>query len=152
VFLSLIAALCHAQGVAPVSDVKITVSDESGAVIPDCKVVLKNHSETVVSHTGIDGTVTVTLRGGQYALTTAKPGFVNANAQIVAPMKDTLRIVMKVERATFDGDPVPGTEVPIATSDLPNAIEDKPSRVLFSRPATKYRSWRCLYLWKCSAS
>lgn len=150
--LSLMVAVGHAQAVPPISEIKAIVFDDTGAVIPDCEIVFKSDSETIVSHTGMDGSVTVRLRSGRYAVTTRKAGFVKSeilDVQIATPMSDTLRVVLKVDQTPTDGPIVDG--VPTATSDLPSVIGPEPSRVPSAQPATrKSRSWQCLYLWKCS--
>jgi hypothetical protein len=153
-FLSLIIAVGHAQAVPPLSQTKAVVFDETGAVIPDCEIVFKSDLETIVSHTGMDGSVTVGLHSGRYAVTTSRAGFVKSNildVQIAAPKPDTLRIVLKVDHTPTDGPIFNG--VSTTTSQLPSVIESEPvpSLVPSARPATgKSRSWRCLYLWKCS--
>jgi hypothetical protein len=154
-FLSLIVTCGHAQVVAPLSEVKAIVFDESGAVILDCEVVFRGDSETIASHTGMDGSVTVTLRSGRYALTTTRAGFVKSkmlDVQIVTPMSDALRIVLKVDHSPSDGPIVDGVPT-TTTSDVPSLIEPEPNRVPSPQPATrKNRSWQCLYLWRCSPS
>jgi hypothetical protein len=142
------------------SEVKIIIFDESGAVIPGCEIVVKSDSETIASHTGMDGSVALKMRNGRYALETSKAGFVRTDIQFFAPMPDKLRIVLKVDHTPTDG-PI-FDEVPTTTSDVPSVIEGPELRALpFSSgglvpissapPAvTKIRSWQCLYLWKCS--
>jgi hypothetical protein len=149
-FLGLMIAVGLAQVLPPLSEVKATVFDETGAVIPGCEIVFRSDSETIVSHTGTDGSVTVGLPNGRYALTTNKAGFVKSDVQIVTPMPDTLRIVLKVDHTPTDGPIVDG--VLTTTSDLPSVIGPEPSRVPSVRPARRSRSWRCLYLWRCSTS
>jgi hypothetical protein len=153
VFLCLTTATDHAQSIASVSDVKVTVYDEGGAVIPGCEVVFKNDSQTIVSHTSIDGSVRVMLSGGRYALTTSKAGFLGGNldVQIGELMVTTLRVVMKVDTTYASSPDVPFVTPPVPTiSDLPNSIGTEPSSA-FRVPARKSRSWHCLFLWKCSA-
>jgi hypothetical protein len=127
IFLSLMIAVGQAQVVGPLSAVKTIVFDESGAVIPGCEIAFTSdsekvvsHSETVFSHTGTDGSVTVGLRKGRYTLTTRKPGFVKSDVQFSAPMPDTLRIVLKVDHTPTDGAQFDG--VPTSTSELPSVI------------------------------
>ena len=57
-FLGLMIAVGLAQVLPPLSEVKATVFDETGAVIPGCEIVFRSDSETIVSHTGTDGSVT----------------------------------------------------------------------------------------------
>jgi Carboxypeptidase regulatory-like domain len=153
-FLHLTIAVGHSQVVAPLSEIKTTVFDESGAVIPDSMIVFRSDSTTVDSHTGMDGSVTLRLPRGRYALTTTKAGFVKSmktDVQIGAPMQDEIRIVLKVDHTPTDGPIFDG--VPTTISDLPSVISPEPYPVRSAQPSTKkYRSWQCLYLWKCSTS
>jgi hypothetical protein len=150
-FLSIIIAVGHAQDIAPLSEIKVIVFDESGAVIPDCEIVFRSDSEAIVSHTGQDGSVTVRLRSGRYVVATNKAGFLKSkilDVQIAAAMPDTFRIVLKGDPTPTDG-PI---EVPTTTSDLSIVVGTEPSRVPSTQPPIrKSRSWQCLYLWKCSA-
>ena len=155
----LLIAGSQAQVVAPLSEIKVSVVDESGAIIPDSEVVFKSDSTTVVSHAGIDGALRVALPSGQYAVTVSAPAFRKTKVpdfRVVAPAFAELKAVLKVDSCP------PGpcltvipVEVPIVTSDLPNVIEAEPSPVPTVQPATKIRksrSLRCLYFWKCSTS
>ena len=95
-FLHLNIAVGHSQVVSPLSEMATTVFDESGAVIPDCEIVFKSDSATVVSHTGMDGSVTLRLPSGRYAVTTTRAGFAKstiADVQIGSSMQDEIRIV-----------------------------------------------------------
>lgn len=136
-FLQLAIAV-HSQVVSPLSEMKTTVFDESGSVIPDCEVVFKGDSSTVVSHTGMDGSVTLRLPSGRYAVTTTKAGFAKrtiADVQIGSSMQDEIRIVLKVAQTTMDGPIVDG--VPTASSDLPIAISPETYPVRPARPFKK---------------
>lgn len=161
--LSIVVVVGQAQVAPPLSEVKATVLDQNGAVMPDCEIVFKSVSETIVLHTGADGSATVKLRSGRYSVTTSTHAFLKnqiLDFQIVAPVPDELRIVLKIDPdfcsrggctcsgPTCNGDPM---VVPTTTSDLPLIIESEPSRVPPPSPATRTsRSWQCLYLWKCS--
>ena len=151
-FISLVIAVGLGQVVAPSSEVKAVVFDETGAVIPDCEIVFGSDSGRIVSHTGMDGSVTLRLPSGRYAVTTSRAGFVKSemlDVQIVGPMPDTLRLVLKVDHTPTDGPIVDA--VPTVPSDLPSKIQPESSRVPSAQPgAKKRRSWQCLYLWKCS--
>jgi len=109
--LSLLIAAGHAQVVAPLSELKVTVVDQSGAAIDDCEVVFKSDSKTIVSHTGKDGSSTsVRLPSGRYAVTASKLGFLrNAllDFQVVAPEPDELKIVLEVD-PTYSSTPMCG--------------------------------------------
>jgi hypothetical protein len=59
----------------PSFEVKCTVVDEMGAVIPHAEVAFKGQSGTTVSHTGPDGVVTQALRAGKYAVSVTQIGF-----------------------------------------------------------------------------
>lgn len=158
----LIVAVGHAQLGRPLSEVKVTVVDEIGAVIPGCEIVFTSDSDRVVSHTGADGSVAVKVPFGSYAVTTTKAGFVKSkivDVQFVTPMPDPVRIVLKVDHTPTGGPFV--DEVPTTTSDVPSVIEGPqihsltvgggPMPIALAPPAVrKSRSWQCLYLWKCS--
>jgi len=126
------------------------------AVIADGDVVFKSDSKTTVSRTGKDGSVTVTLPSGQYAVTAKSRGFLKNEVpdfQIVAPEPNELKIVLKIDPTRMCGPCVSDVAlVPTVTTDLPNVITSEPSRDFPAQPAKKIRSPRCLYLWKCSAS
>lgn len=156
-FLGLLTTPSHAQIVSPVSEVTFVVVDETGARITGSELVLKCDSKAVVSHTGNDGAVTITLPSGQYAVTVSARGFVQKNVldfPVVAPAPGELKVVMKGDPGS-SLSPCGQCPAPTTTSDLPNVIADEPSPVPPVRPATKTRKSRsplCLYLWKCSAS
>ncbi len=149
----------RAQVPQPLSSVKVTVLDESGAIIPGSEVVFKTDSTIIVSHAGIDGAVRVALPTGQYAVTVSAPAFRETEVpdfRVVAPAFAELKAVLK------EGSCPPGpclivipVEVPTVISDLPNVIEAEPSPVPPVQATTKIkksRSLHCLYLWKCSTS
>jgi len=144
----------YSQDVSPLSEMKITVFDESGSVIPGCEIVFKSDSSTVVSRTGMDGSVISRLPSGRYDVTTKGVGFAKstiADVQIGSSMQGEIRIVLKVAETTMDGPLFDG--VPTATSDLPSAISPETYPERSARPLTKKsRSWRCLYLWRCSTT
>lgn len=155
----LLIAGSQAQVAVPLSEIKVTVVDQTGAVIADSEVVFKGDSKTIVSHAGIDGAVRVALPSGQYAVAASHFGFLTNDLpdfQAVAPVPSELKIVLKVG-SSFACNPCPGLvlAVPTVTSDLPNVIEDEPIHVTPVQPVTKTRKSRslhCLYLWKCSTS
>ena len=153
-FLQLEIAV-YSQDASPLSEMKITVFDETGAVIPDCEIVFKSDSSTVVFRTGMDGVSHISrLPSGRYVVTTKGFGFAKstiADVQIGRSMREEIRIVLKVAETTMDGPLFGG--VPTATSDLPSAISPETYPERSARPLTKKsRSWQCLYLWKCSTS
>jgi hypothetical protein len=160
----LLMAGSQAQVAASSAVIKVTVVDQTGAVIADGEVVFKSDSKTIISHTGKDGSVTVTLPSGQYAVTASHYGFLKTNVpdfQVVGPAAGALKVVLMVgpnsEICGFGCGcgPCAALETPTITSDLPNVIEDEPSPVPPVQPATKTRksrSLQCLYLWKCSSS
>jgi hypothetical protein len=155
-FLHLAIAV-HSQVVSPLSEMKTTVFDESGAVIPDCELVFKSDSSTVVSHSGTDGSVTLRLPSGRYAVTTTRAGFAKstiADVQIGSSMQDEIRIVLKADFTPIvDGPDGPIFDGVPTASDLPRAISPNTYPVRSARPLTKKsRSWQCLYLWKCSTT
>jgi hypothetical protein len=153
-FVHLAIAGGHSQVVAPLLEIKTTVFDESGAVIPNCEIVFSGDSSAVVSHTGMDGSLKLRLPSGSYAVTTTRAGFVKsriADVRIGTSMQDEIRIVLKVDHTPTDGPVFDG--VPTATSDLPSVVKPETYPVRSARPSTrKYRSRQCLCLWKCSTS
>jgi hypothetical protein len=159
-FLSLLMAVGYAQVVSPSSEIKVTVVDQSGAVISDCEVVFKSVSKTIVSPTGKDGSLSIRLPGGRYTVTASHFGFLKnelPDFQVVAPAPNELKVVLKADphySSTPVCNPCPNVvpAIPTATSDLPSVISPEPSLVDPSaQPVTrKIRSWHCLYLWKCS--
>ncbi len=119
VFLSPLRA--QAQIAPRSSEVRATVVDESGAKIPDCKMVFRSDLGEIVSHTEMDGSVAVEVRNGAYALETSKAGFVSSKLDITVPISNRLRIVLQVDHTPIvDGLSV--GEVPTTTSQLPNTI------------------------------
>ncbi len=153
-FLHFTVAAGHSQIGEPLSEIKTTVFDESGALVPDCKIVFRSDSSTVVSHTDVDGSVTVGLPSGKYVVTTTKAGFVKntiTDAQIRPSIQNEIRIVLKVASTSRDGSHY--EQVPTTASDLPVTIKPETYPVTLPRALIrKYRSWRCLYLWKCYPS
>ena len=157
VSIFLLIAGSQAQPAAPLSQVRVTFVDQIGAVIGDGEVVFKSASKTIVSRTGNDGSVTVTLASGRYTLTATSRGFLKNEVpdfQVVAPEPNELKIVLKIDPTPVCGPCVGEVAlVPTVTTDLPNVITSEPSRESPAQPAAKkIRSPRCLYLWKCSAS
>jgi hypothetical protein len=78
-FLTLLVPAGYAQAVAPLSEIKVTVVDQTGARIPGSELAFKGDSKTIVSHTGSDGAVTVTLPSGQYTVSVSARGFLKNN-------------------------------------------------------------------------
>jgi hypothetical protein len=149
----------QAQVTAPLSEIKVTVVDQTGAVIAASEVIVKGDSKTISLHTGSDGAVRITLPSGQYAVAASHDGFLKngvSDFQVVAPVPGELKVALMVGSTSVICGPCAGApETPTITSDLPNVIEDDPSPVPPVRTAAatrKNRSLRCLYLWKCSAS
>jgi hypothetical protein len=151
-------AIAGSDAEEPLCEVKGTVVDEMGALIPHAEVVFKGESGTTVSHTGTDGAVNVTLRTGRYAVWVSQAGFITTKLvdfNIAGLTPSVFHIVLRVDNRPSDGAGwEPGvSEVPTATSELPNNINDKPSAAPDTKPTMrKGRSLRCLYLWRCSAS
>ena len=161
----------HAQSSLPVSEVKVTVVDQTGALIIDSEVAFQTDSKTIVSHVGNNGWATVTLPGGQYVVTASHLGFLKNTVpdfQVSAPKAAALQVVLQVGRAEICTLPCGGDGLlpllELTTSDLPNFIPPEPIHESSSPPAAttqavaqqtaprKIRSWHCLYLWRCSAS
>jgi hypothetical protein len=152
--LTLAAAVGAAQIELPMSEVQTTVFDETGAVIPGCEIKFRSNSQTILSQTGMDGSVTVRLPNGNYVVTTTKLGFRTSRIldfQIVAPMPDALRVVLKVESIS-DGPIVDPEQIGVRTitSDVPNVIPPDSCQTTHTSD-TRRRTWQCFYLWKCSS-
>jgi Carboxypeptidase regulatory-like domain len=82
--------------------VKGVVVDPSGAVISQAEVVFKGKSGTIVAHTGMDGSVTVSLEAGQYVVTISAFGFATtklADFSVSGPAADTLRVSLKIDQS-----------------------------------------------------
>ena len=113
-------------------------------------LLFRNDSGVVASHTEADGSLTLSLPSGKYSVTASKTGFNRTNLEVQVPISEAVRVVMTVDLI-----------VDLVILDLPGVILDPPGmyeglterdladfRVLNAAP--KKRSWRCLYLWKCS--
>ncbi len=133
-FLTLVMSVAHAQAFPLVAQVTVTVFDESGAVIPDSELVFRNDSGKTVSHTGADGSVSMSLQYGSYSFTSTKLGFAKTEIRDVqVPMSETLRVIMRVAPTPIN-PPVLVVGPYTITSDLPNVIEHEPTR----RPTWRY--------------
>jgi len=142
--------------------VKGVVVDPSGAVIPQAEVVFKGESDRIAANTGMDGSVNLNLEAGKYVVTISAVGFATTKLVdffVPAPTADVFRVSLKIDQSqTFYGSDLGHSgiaHVPTIPSELPNIIQDEPTRPSspVAQPATtKHRSMRCLYLWRCSAS
>jgi len=141
------------QVASPLSELDVTILDENGTVIPNSEITIANHSATTVLHTDAAGEVTARLQTGRYVVTARRTGFMKveiADLRIAAPKPETLRIVLKVDEAPIV-DGVDGFRGPqTSAADLTGTLGSEPPRVLSERPAIKARSWKCLYLWRCT--
>ena len=156
-FLWTVAA--HAQTAAPLSAVKVTVVDQSGAEVADSDVIFKSNSMTVVLRIGEFGigTITTILPSGRYSVTVRHSGFLKKEIndfEVSAPEPKDIRVVLKVDPQNLPCGPCGcdrchDVEVPTipATLDSPDVIVSRPSDDSAARPAArKIRSLRCLYL------
>jgi Carboxypeptidase regulatory-like domain len=155
--LTLAVSMDHAQVDALVSEVKVTVVDQSGAVIADSEIVFKFDSRTITSHVGNDGSVTVTLPSARYVVIASHPGFLKnevSDFQVVAPQPRELKIVLMADPTPMCGPSVSSSPIVTTTaSDVSSAVTPAPAREFPAQPvARRTRSWHCLYLWKCSTS
>ena len=129
--------------------IKGVVVDQWGAVIQHAEVVFKGNSGTLVSHTGMDGSVNVNLEAGKYLVTVSAIGFATtelADYSVPAPTAEPFRVILKVNNVPFNGGSPAGD---------PSILKDVPTRTslpVAQLATTKRRSMRCLYLWKCSAA
>jgi Carboxypeptidase regulatory-like domain len=164
IVLGALLSLVRASGAQITPQVRVIVVDESGARIGDCDVVFKSDSKTLVSHTDTAGTVTVTLPSGRYLLTASHNGFLKkevADFEVAGPALSELKVVLGLDNTCKNnscilGPGAGGMEVPTRTSDVSAIVESEPAPEAPPPPmakqtvAEKTRSWRCLYLWKCS--
>jgi len=144
--------------------VKAVVVDRQGAVITYAEVLFKGESGTVVAHTGADGSVNVNLAAGKYFVTVSAFGFATAKLvdfSVPSATAGAFRVILEIDPSAFHqygsgSDPSEHIAVPTEPSELPNIINDEPTRTtslpVVQRAITKRRSMRCLYLWRCSAS
>lgn len=89
----------------PSFEVKCTVVDEMGAVIPHAEVAFKGQSGTTVSHTGPDGVVTQALQAGKYTVSVTQIGFITTVLPDfdVAGTTRSCRIPLRVGDRPTDG-------------------------------------------------
>jgi len=137
------------------------VVDSGGAAISGAEVSFKAESGAVVSHTGMDGSVHVNLAAGEYAVTVRARGFAVKNLvdlAVPSPSADTFRVILEIDQSQLsDGSDFGhgAGRTPTEPSELPNVIKDESTSTslpLQQPAASKRRSIRCLYLWRCSAS
>jgi hypothetical protein len=138
--LVVLAGYAHAELPSSKVEVKVTVSDEVGAVIPGCEVTFNSDVDKIVSHTEPDGSVAASLPAGEYVVTITKAGFVKTTVslQIRAASSNTLRAVLKVDQTPIV-DRLPGADAPTTTFDLPIILSTPPDR---ESSTGKSRSWR----------
>jgi Carboxypeptidase regulatory-like domain len=155
--LSLLTASSLAQVAAASSAIKVTVVDQSGAVIPGSELVFRGDSRPIVARTDDDGAVTVSLQSGRYAITTSHLGFLKnemPDFQVAPAHPGELRIVLNVGPSmvcTLPCGPMVNAEVPTIPSDVLGMIPPDPEPP--TKPAAKMsRSWHCLYFWKCAST
>ena len=123
------------------------IVDPSGAVIPNAEVKFKGESGTIVSHGGTDGTVNVNLAAGKYVVTVAALAFATRNIDLSVPSPN--EAPFRVTLTVAGGSSVEVSTVPTESSESPSVVTGAPSVV--QPPATRRRSIRCLFLWRCSA-
>ena len=143
--------------------VKGVVVDQSGADIPQAEVVFKGKSGTVVAHTDMNGSVNVKLEADDYAVTVNAVGFATAKLvdfSVPVPSAEAFRVILKIDQSRINYGSDFGQSgrdyntVPTVPAQLPNIIQDEPTRtssLVVQSATTKRRSMRCLYLWRCSA-
>ena len=142
--------------------VKGVVVDPSGAVIQQAEVVFKGESGTIISHTGMDGSVNVNLEAGKYLVAISAYGFATTKLvdfSVPRPTAPAFQVRLKLDHIDFGSGSDNGhsgiLSVATVPSELLNVIKDDPTRPplpVVQPAATKRRSPRCLYLWNCSAS
>jgi hypothetical protein len=162
-FLGLLNGTGHAQVIPSLSEVSVTVVDQIGALIDNSEVVFKSDSKAIVARPVEDKWwIKVGLPSGKYDVTVSKPGFLKAvvpDFEVVASAPNELKVVLWIDPNASQTcglcgcSGCVGLAVPATTSELPNAIPPDPEPASSNRPVAKRtRSWRCLYLWKCSGS
>jgi hypothetical protein len=140
--------------------VKGVVVDQSGAVVPQAEVLFQKGVHRIIAHTGMDGSVKVYLEVGSYVVTVCAFGFAPynklINVALPRPSADAFLVTLKVDQSQlgYGSDFGQGWDRSILC-DLPNIVQDQPPPVslpVVQPAATKHRSMRCLFLWRCSAS
>jgi iron complex outermembrane receptor protein len=106
-FASIAENSASAQAIPPcstaagaASDATIRVTDQTGALIDRAQIEIHCGPTVVTALTGNDGTATVHLRPGSYALTAQVPGFAEKTIVIQAPLSAAFTIRMDVGSAT----------------------------------------------------
>ncbi len=114
----------------PTYDVKVMVTDVTGAVIPTANVVFVRGSETVAAQTGTDGALHLRLPSGHYVVMVSLRGF-NTNMvtdfAVDAYTPKVLKVLLepgKMEQTIIGDSSLP--LLPIQTSDLPNVLAERP--------------------------
>ena len=158
----LVLAIGNAQVVPNLSQLTATVVDQTGAALADSEVVFSHDSKPIVCHTGPDGSVTVHLLSGTYAITAKQVGFLKTEiVDLRLPASPAeLKIVLKVDPnfcknggCTCSGPTcADALRLPSTTSSAscPEAIPESKHVPLDQPRAQKHRSWQCVYLWNCS--
>ena len=140
--------------------IKEIVVDPMGAVISQAEVVFKGESGTIVTHTGMDGAANVNLVAGKCLVTVSACGFATTkltDVSVPGSTADAFRVSLNVDQSRVCHGwwgPSPNIDVPTVPSELPDIIQDEPTRnslPVAQAATTKRRSTRCLYLWRCSA-
>jgi hypothetical protein len=128
--------------------------------VQQTEVAFKGKSGTMVVHTSTDGSVNVNLEAGNYEVTISALGFATTNLAVFSvpgPTVQPFRVILKARPPDLQPimDASSHIGVPTVPSELPDIIQDEPTRTLspvVQPVTTKRRSIRCLYLWRCSAS
>ncbi len=91
---------CTVSPSAPIADLKVRVSDPTGAMVAKAEVQAHCGSAVTTGITGDDGTATLHLRSGHYGLTLNAPGFAQETLDVHLPLGDPLSITMDLGSAT----------------------------------------------------
>ena len=149
--LSLMIGVGHAQVIPPLAELKITVVDEAGALIPGSEIAISSHSEKFQLHTDASGSVKAKLQTGRYDVVARRPGFLKreiSDLYVLAPESKILQIVLKVDQTPIVDGLLPSIGPETSTSDVPATLGSQPF-VPATGSGLRKRSWRCLYLWRC---
>jgi iron complex outermembrane receptor protein len=91
---------CLISSSAPFSDLRIQVSDQTGALIGRAEFEVRCGATVVTGITGTDGTATIRLRSGNYTLRSSAPGFAQKTLEVQLPLSAPLSVKMDVGSAT----------------------------------------------------
>lgn len=91
---------CLISPSAPFVDLRIEVSDQTGALIGRAQFEVSCGGTVATGVTGTDGTAMIRLRSGNYTLRSSAPGFAQKTIEVQLPLSAPLLVKMDVGSAT----------------------------------------------------